>query len=184
MKNKQPKRSDKTVEIFNTIFIIGVFFTFTKMIDYLQWTFQLIKKWELPNEPFFSKINIINSSTNVSVTAYLMFAVSYIFAFAFIILGLYALNKTKKLFSEQQFFNKEVGLNFKKAGNYFFAFVIAHMLIDIVFLAWSKTSSKAIDLLSTKQLIFLVLGFLMFFLSEVFKKITVLKDDNNVVSTK
>ncbi len=163
-------KASKGIQAFNTIYIIGIIFAFGKLIDYLQWTFQLIKKWSLPDEPFFSKVNLINSDFQISITAYLIFAIFYIIVFGFILLGLYQLNKTRKLSLERKFFQREVSVSFKKAGKSFLAFAFGTLLIDIVFLLWVSTSRRLIDLISTELLVFVILGYLMFFLADILKE--------------
>lgn len=179
MKNKT-KNKDKGIKAFNTIYIIGIVFATMKLIDYLQWAFQLTKKWRLPDEPFFSKVNLINSDVEISITAYLIFAISYIIVFGFIFLGLYQLNKTIKLFAETNIFQKEVGSAFKKAGKSFLAFAFGTLIIDIVVLAWAQTSNRVIELLSTELIIFLILGYLMFFLADIFKEGITLREENEL----
>lgn len=175
---KQPKSSDKGIKAFNIMYFIGIIFAVGKIIDYLQWTFQLIKKWNIPEEPFFSKVNLINSDIEITVAAYLVFAIAYTLVFGFVILGLYQLNETTKLFAERKIFQEEVGVAFRKAGKSFLAFTYGTFIIDVAFLAWANTSSRLIDLLSTELLVFLILGYLMFFLSDIFKEgITISKEN-------
>jgi len=179
MKNRT-KKTDKGIKAFNTIYIIGIIFAGTKLIDYLQWTFQLVKKWRLPDEPFFSKVSVINSEVQIAITAYLFFALAYIIIFGFIFLGLYQLNKTTKLFAEKKIFQKEVSSAFKKAGKSFLTFAYGTLIIDIAFLAWAKTSNRVVDLLSTELLVFLILGYLMFFLADIFKEGITLQEENEL----
>ncbi|SHI31351.1 DUF2975 domain-containing protein [Aquimarina spongiae] len=174
------KKTGTGIQAFNTIYIIGIIFVIGKLTDDLQWTFQLIKKWSLPEEPFFSKVNIANSDVQISITAYLIFAIAYILVFGFIILGLYQLNNTTKLLAEKKIFQQEVSSAFKKAGKSFLAFAFGTLLIDIAFLAWAKTSSRVVDLLSTELLVFLILGYFMFFLADVFKKGISLQEENEL----
>ena len=178
--DKKSKKTDKGIQAFNTIYIFGIIFAIGKLIDYLQWTFQLIKNWSLPDEPFFSKVNLINSDVQISIVAYLIFAISYILVFGFIILGLYQLHKTTKLFADRKIFQQEVGVAFKKAGKSFLTFAFGTFIIDILFLAWAQTSSRVIDLLSTELLVFLILGYLMFFLADIFKEGITLQDENEL----
>ena len=168
--NNKTKKADKGINAFNTIYIIGIIFAGTKLINYLQWTFQLAKKWRLPDEPFYSKVNLVNSDAEISVMAYLIFAIAYLIVFGFIILGFYQLNNSTKLLTEKTIFQQEVGLAFKKAGNSFFIYAFGTLFIDVAFLAWAQTSNRVIDLLSTELLVFIILGYLMYFLSDVFKK--------------
>lgn len=177
---KETKKTDKGIKAFNTIYIIGIVFAGMKLIDYLQWTFQLIRKWKLPQEPFFSKVNLANIDVEMSITAYLFFAVSYIIVFGLVFLGLYQLNKTTKLFAEKILFQKEVGLAFRNAGKSFLAFAFGTLIIDISVLAWAQTSSRVIDLLSTELIVFIILGYLMFFLADIFKEGITLKEENEL----
>ena len=179
--NKETASTGKGITSFTTIYIIGVIFATTKMNDYLQWTFQLIKKWDLPDDPFFSKVSILNSTVEISTTAYLVFALAYILVFGFIILGLYQLNSTTKLFEGKRIFQQQVSQSFKKAGKSFLAFAFGTFLIDIAFLAWAHTSSRVMDLLSTELLVFLILGYLMFFLADVFKEGITLQEENDLI---
>lgn len=174
----QTKTTDKGIKAFNTIYVFGIVFAGLKFIDYLQWTFQLTKNWELPAEPFFSKV--ILADTDMSLPAYLVFAILYMIVFGFIFLGLYQLNKTAKLFAQKSIFKKEVGSAFKSAGESFLAFAVGTLVIDIAVLAWAQTSSRVIDLLSTELIVFIILGYLMFFLADVFKEGITLKEENEL----
>lgn len=174
------KNNNKGIHAFNTIYIGGVIFATFKLIDYLQWTFQLVKKWELPAEPFFSKVSLVGADTTISIGAYLFFAMAYILAFALIFLGLYQLNNSTKLLLQEQIFRQEVSAAFKKAGHYFLGFAIGTLLIDIAFLAWAQTSSMFVELLSTELLVFFIMGYLMYFLSDVFKKGIHLQEENEL----
>jgi len=126
MRNKR-KKTDKGINAFNTVYIMGIIFAVMKLIDYL-----------------------------------------------------YQLNKTTKLFAEKIIFQKEVGSAFKKAGKSFLAFAFGTLIIDIAILAWTQTSSRVIDLLSTELIVFLILGYLMFFLADIFKKGITLKEENDL----
>lgn len=179
MKNKT-KNTAKGIKAFNTIYIIGIVFAGSKLIGYLLWTFQLIEKWNLPDEPFFSKVNLANSNVEISVTAYLIFAIAYNIVFGFIILGLYQLNKTTKLLAEKKIFQEEVGSAFRKAGKSFLVFAFGTLIIDVAFLTWAKTSNRVIDLLSTELLVFVILGYLMFFLSDIFKEGITIREENEL----
>jgi hypothetical protein len=179
MKNKT-KNTNKGITSFNTIYMFGVAFATLKLIDYTQWTFQLVKRWRLPEEPFFSKVNLVNSNVEISITAYLIFAIAYIIVFGFIILGLYQLNKTTKLFHEKNIFQEKVGSTFKKAGKSFLAFAYGTFIIDVAFLVWANTSNMFTDLLSTELLVFLILGYLMFFLADIFKEGITIREENEL----
>jgi hypothetical protein len=174
------KNTDKGIKAFNTIYVIGIVFAGIKLIDYLQWTFQLIRKWELPKEPFFSKVNLTSLDIEMSITAYLFFAIAYILVFGFIFLGLYQLNKTTKLFAENDIFQKEIGSAFKKAGKSFLSFAFGTLIIDIAILAWTQTSSRINSLLSTELIVFLIFGYLMFFLADIFKEGITLREENEL----
>lgn len=179
MENKS-KKTSKGIKAFNTVYTIGIIFASLKLLDYIHWTFLLARKWSLPEEPFFSKVKVLNSGPEISLAAYLTFAIAYIIVFGFIILGLYQLKKTTKLFSEKKIFQQEASLAFKKAGKSFLAFAFGTLIIDIAFLAWTQTSNKVIDLLSTELIVFLILGYLMFFLSDIFKEGISIKEENEL----
>lgn len=170
----------KGVKAFNTIFIFILIFAGWKLFDYLQWTFQLVRKWQLPDEPFFSKVNLANIDANMSITVYLIFAISYIIVFGFIFLGLYELNKTTKLLEGNKVFQKQVGIAFKKAGKAFLAFAFGTLIVDISVLAWAQASSKVIDLISPELIVFFILGYLMFFLADIFNKGISLQEENEL----
>lgn len=178
--NNKKRNKDKGIVAFNSIYLIGIIFAIGKLIDYLQWTFQLIKKWNLPDEPFFSKVQLTNSNVEISLTSYLIFALAYIFVFGFIIYGLYLLNESTKLLTAKNIFQEKVGSAFRKAGKSFLAFAFGTLIIDIAFLAWANTSNRFIDLLSTELLVFFILGYFMFFLSDVFKKGIAIKKENEL----
>ena len=55
MKEQIYKKS-KEGRSFYTIYIIGTIFAAIQGIEHLNWTFQLIKNWQLPEAPFFSKV--------------------------------------------------------------------------------------------------------------------------------
>ena len=177
MKNKA---TTKGIKAFETIYYIGIIFASLKLLDYLKWTFQIIKNWNLPDQPFFSKIDLINSDVEISLTAYLVFAIAYIIAFGFIILGLYQLKESIKLFADNKIFENNVSDAFLKAGKSFFVFAFGTFIIDITLLIWTMTGSRVIDLMSTELIVFVILGYLMFFLSDVFKKGITIKEENEL----
>ena len=178
--NDSTTKSNQGIKAFNTLYIVGVIFALTKLIDDLKWTYQLAKNWKIPEEPFFTKVFLVNAEASASVTAYLIFAIAYILLFGFIFLGLYQLNGSAKLFAEKKIFQSEVGAAFKKAGNSFLTFAFGTLLIDIAFLAWTQTSSRVMDLLSTELMVFLILGYVMYFLSDVFKEGIMLREENEL----
>lgn len=179
MKNKT-KKTEKGVEAFKTIYVAGIAFAIIKLLDDVKWTIQLAKNWSLPDEPFFSKVNLLNSDVEMSITAYLIFAIAYLLIFGFIFLGLYQLNRTTKLFAKNIIFQKEVGLAFKKAGKSFLTFAFGTFIIDTALLVWARTSSRLMDLMSTELLVFLILGYLMFFLADIFKEGISIKEENEL----
>ncbi|UII20844.1 DUF2975 domain-containing protein [Fulvivirga ligni] len=172
--------TNKGIKAFKAIYLVGIIFAVMKLIEYLQWTFQLIKKWRLPEEPFFSKVNLNGIDADMPISAYLVFGILYIVVFGFIFLGLYQLNNTTKLISENIIFQKEVGSAFKKAGRSFLAFAFGTLIIDISVLLWAQTSNRVIDLLSTELIVFLILGYLMLFLADIFKEGITLQEENEL----
>ncbi len=179
MKTKE-KNTAKSIKNFGIIYTIVIIFAIFKLFTYLKWTFQLVKNWQLPNEPFFSKVNLINSDVDVSLEAYLIYAILYMIAFSFVILGIYQLKKTMKLFIEKHIFQKEISLAFKKAGKSFLIFIYGTYIIDVFLIIWTKNSNRFIDLLSTELFIFLILGYLMFFLSDIFKEGIAIREENEL----
>lgn len=174
------KSSSKGIKAFNTVYFIGIVFVFIKILENLKWTFQLSKNWVLPKEPFFSKVDITNSNVKLSITTYLIFAILYILLYGFIIKGLIYLNRTIKLLSQNNFFQEGISNSFKKAGKSFLIFAFGTYTIDIVLLFWAKTNNRIIDLVSTELIIFIILGYLLYFLSEVFKEGTTIKNENDL----
>jgi hypothetical protein len=165
---------------FNTVYFIGSAFAALKLLDYLQWTVQLARKWQLPEAPFFSKVNLTDLDNEMSLTAYLVFALAYILAFSCIILGLYQLKNLSKFFEDNTIFQNEISDAFLKAGKYFLVFAFGTFAIDVALLLWNLTSSRVIDLLSTELIVFTILGYIMFFLADVFKKGIHLQEENEL----
>ena len=177
MKNKTTTKGFKA---FETVYYIGIVFAMLKLLDYLQWTFQLIRKWSLPKTPFFSKVDLVNNNVEMSIEAYLIFAMSYIVMFSFIILGLCQLKKSINLFDDNKVFQKDISDVFLKAGKSFFVFVFGTFIVDVALLIYTMTGSRIIDLMSTELIVFIILGYLMFFLSDVFKKGIIIKQENDL----
>ena len=142
--------------------------------------FSIDTKMEPTRNTFFSKIDLINSDIKISIAAYLVFAIAYIIAFSFIIFGLYQLKESIKLFSNNNVFQKSISEMFLKAGRSFFLFAFGTFAIDITLLAYTLTGSRVIDLMSTELIVFTILGYLMFFLSDVFKQGIIIKEENDL----
>ena len=173
-------KPEKGFKAFETIYYIGILFAFLRLIEYFKWTFQLVKKWSLPEEPFFSKITLANSAAEISITTYLIFAIAYILIFCFILLGLYELKESFKLFESNTFFKDEISRSFLKVGKSFFIFAFGTFIIDIALLACIMGGVPVIDLMSTELVVFVILGYLMYFLSDVFKKGVMIKEENDL----
>lgn len=174
------KKKFKGINSFNVLYFIGVIVMAHKMLDYLHWTFLLIRKWSMPEEPFFSQVDISQSDVHISLVVYLIFAIAYIVAFAFVLIGLYQLDKSVKLLSQNQIFLKEISEDFKKAGTSFLIFPFGTFAIDVVLLFWTRTSSRVVDLFSTEKILFLILGYLLFFLSDIFSEGVIIKEENEL----
>lgn len=173
-------RAPKGIKAFNTVYIIGIIFAIGKLIEYLQWTFLLIRKWDLPDKPFFSKVNLLDNDIYLSVPTYVIFSTAYIIAFGFIILGLYQLSRTTKMLSENKIFQRDISQAFRKAGKSFLVFAFGTFFIDVILLIWANTSSRVVDLLSTELIVFVILGYLMFFLSDVFHEGVAINEENEL----
>ena len=181
MKNKL--KSDKKtngIKAFNTIYLFGIAFVFIKVLEYLVWTFQLLENNGLPEEPFFSKVNLDSSDIELSVSTQLIFASAYILGWGFVIFGLFHLNKTTKSIRNNTIFQEETKISFQKAGKSFLAFAYGTLIIDIALLAWAHTSNRVIDLLSTELMIFLIFGYLMFFLADIFQEGVTISKENEL----
>lgn len=170
----------KGLKAFNTFCFLGIAFAVSKLFTYLTWVFQLIKDWSLPETPFFSKVSLVNSKVEITPTIYVIFALAYIIIFCFIIIGLYQLIKATKLLANNQIFKEGTSIAFKRAGTSFLIFAYGTFIIDFIFLLWGQTSNKLFNLLSTELILFLVLGYLMYFLSSIFKEGEVIKKENDL----
>lgn len=178
---KRTKNKDNQFKAFQTLFAIGVITAFLKFIDYIKWTFNLIRNWELPEAPFFSNVNLSTSNVDFSITAYLIFAIANIIVFLIIFYGFYQIHRISKLFERKDIFKKEVGLAFSKAGKSFFLFGLGKVCIEIAIIVWAgKTSIRISELFSTELTIFILFGYVMFFLADVFKEGIVLKEENEL----
>lgn len=179
MKSKlQPKL--KGLYALRTISIIGILFALYKLTYYLNWTYQLVTNWSLPEIPFFSKVSLANSNVEISTTVYLIFALAYSIVFCFIIVGLFHLIKASKLLLNNQIFEEEISDAFNKAGKAFLIFGFGTFIIDFFFLLYALTSNRLNDLLSTELILFSILGYLMLFLSSIFKEGNVIKKENDL----
>lgn len=178
--NTKLNKATKGIKSFETIYYFGIIFAILRLVAYFKWTFQLIRKWDLPEEPFFSKINLTNSEAEISITYYLIFAIAYILIFCFILLGLYQLNESMKLFANNTIFQDKISKAFLKAGKSFFIFAFGTFIIDIALVMCTTGNIPVIDLMSTELVVFVMLGYLMYFLSDVFKKGIMIKQENDL----
>ena len=182
MKNGVTQKSKKKgIKAFRTIYVIGIIFAILKLIEYLNWTSQLVRNWNLPDEPFFSKVNLMNSNIDLSISTYLIFSIAYIIVFGFVLLGFYQLNSTTKLLTEKKIFKRDISISLKKAGNSFLIFAFGTLAIDTALLFVARTSNRIIDLLSTELIIFLIFGYLLFFLSDVFREGVTINEENELI---
>ncbi|WP_282071077.1 DUF2975 domain-containing protein [Polaribacter atrinae] len=179
-KNTISKKTEKGYKAFETIYYIGIIFAVLRLVEYFKWTFQLVKKWSLPEALFFSKITLTNTDTEISIATYLIFAIAYILIFCFILLGLYQLKESIKLFENNTIFKDEVSKSFLKAGKSFFIFAFGTFIIDITLLFCIMGGIPFIDLMSTELVVFVLLGYLMYFLSDVFNKGIMIKEENDL----
>ncbi|AQS94685.1 hypothetical protein BXQ17_11645 [Polaribacter sp. BM10] len=178
--NTVSEKSKKGFKAFETIYYIGIIFAVLRLVEYFKWTLQLVKKWSLPEAPFFSKITLTNTNAEVSIITYLIFAIAYMFIFCFILLGLYQLKESIKLFENNTIFKNEISNSFLKAGKSFFIFAFGTFIIDIALLFCIMGGIPVIDLMSTELVVFVILGYLMYFLSDVFKKGVMIKEENDL----
>ena len=170
----------KGINAFLTLYFIAVIIVVEQLIKYSQWTVQLVKKWELPKEPFFSKINLVPLDLDLSLYQYIGFAITYMIFYGFILIGLIQLNRTIKLLSEKKLFLPEISSDFKKAGKSFLIFVIGTFIVDFSLLLTASTSKPILDLFATETIVFIILAYLLFFLSDILKEGVLLKEENEL----
>lgn len=173
-------KSDKGINAFTMLYFVGVILVVERLINYTQWTVKLLKHWELPQTPFFSKIDLSHLDTDLSLKMYLAFAVAYIFFYSFILVGLIQLNRVIKLLSERKIFLPEVSSDFKKAARSFMIFVIGTFIVDFALLLVAWTSVPVLSLFATETIVFVILSYLLYFLSDILKEGILLKEENEL----
>ena len=179
MENKSEKGL-RGINAFSFLYFAGLILVVEQLVYYSQWTIRLIKNWELPNEAFFSKINLLPLDSDLSLTWYLVFAIAYIVFYTFILIGLIQLNRALKLLSEKIIFLPEISSDFKKAGKSLMIFVIGTFIVDFALLLTASTSRPILDLFATETVVFVILSYLLFFLSDILKEGIVLKEENEL----
>ena len=181
MKNKQkPEKEFKGISAFSLLYFVGLILVIEQLIDYSQWTSRLLRKWELPDAPFFSKITLVASEAQLSLSLYATFAIAYIFFYVFILIGFVQLNKAIQLLSKKQIFLPEISSAFKKAGRSLLIFVIGTFVVDVVLLMVASTSRPVKDLFATETIVFVILAYLLFFLSDILKAGVLIKEENEL----
>jgi hypothetical protein len=170
----------KGINAFLLLYFIAVIIVVEQLIKFSQWTVQLVKKWELPEGLFFSKINLASLDLELSIYQYIGFAITYILFYGFILIGLIQLNRTIELLSQKKIFLPEISSDFKKAGKSFLIFVIGTFIVDFSLLLIAGTSKSILDLFVTETIVFIVLAYLLFFLSDVLKEGVLLKEENEL----
>lgn len=170
----------KGINAFLILYFIAVIIVVEKLIIYSQWTVQPVKKWELPEGLFFSKINLASLDLELSLYQYIGFAITYILFYGFILIGLIQLNRTIKLLSQKKIFLPEISTNFKKAGKSFLIFVIGTFIEDFSLLLSARTSKPILDFFATETIVFIVFAYLLFFLSDILKEGVLLKEENEL----
>lgn len=175
-----PKKSSKGISAFSFLYYGGLVIVCTKLIQYGQWIFQLLKNWRLPEEPFFSKIVLLPTETQFSPSVYLVFAILYTLFYSFILVGYFQLDRAIKLLSKQKIFLPEVHSDFKRAARSFLIYVLGTFLVDFIFLVTAYTSRPILSLFATETIVFIMLGYLLLFLADVLKEGIVLKQENEL----
>jgi len=170
----------KGLRAFKVLYFVSIIVVVKNLIGYLQWTFQLVKKWALPEEAFFSNIELTGTEGQISITSYLIVAICYIVFYAFIPVGLIRLERTLRLLSENKLFLKEIIIDFQKAGRFFLVFFVGTFATDILLLLIASTGRPVLSLFSTDNVVFFILAYLLFFLSDILKQGIVLKEENEL----
>ena len=85
-----------------------------------------------------------------------------------------------KLFANNTIFQDKISKAFLKAGKSFFIFAFGTFIIDIALVMCTTGNIPVIDLMSTELVVFVMLGYLMYFLSDVFKKGIMIKQENDL----
>lgn len=174
------KKTLKGINAFTLLWYVGLFFVGEKIIEYSIWIIRLLKKWELPNEPFMSKIDLTNADTEISLYAYLILATGYLIFYLFILLGLIQITNSIHQLSQNKIFLKEMGTSFRKAGRFFLVFVIGTFLVDVAALFFSWSSSPIVDLFVTETIVFILLSYLLFFVADILEEGVILKEENEL----
>jgi hypothetical protein len=115
-----------------------------------------------------------------SPSVYLTFALFYILFYAFILIGFFQLDRAIKLLSKQKIFLPEIHTAFKKAARSFLIYVVGTFIVDFIFLITASTSRPILNLFTTETIVFIILGYLLLFLSDVLKEGIVLKQENEL----
>mgnify|MGYP003691487195 CR=1 FL=1 len=179
MKSRTKGKSKGMAFLFSIKFF-GLMFVTGRLVAYISWTYELVKNWAIPTEPFFAKVTVLHSSNALTVEGYLAFAIAYIVAFGLVILGMLQLEKSTRLCTDTSLFQEKIGHAFKKAGISFLIFAFVTFWLDTFYLFFESTSSRTLDLLSTELLVFTILGFLLLFLSDVFKEGITIREENEL----
>lgn len=182
MKNqtKNTEKGSKGRNAFLIIYFVGLILVAEQLIHYAQWTILLIKNWELPNQPFFSKINLLTIESDLSLNLYLVFAIAYIIFYLFILIGLVQLNRSVALLSKKKLFLPEISSDFKKAGKSLMIYVVGTFIVDFILILVASTSQPILDLFSTETGVFVILSYLLLFMSDILKEGVVLKKENEL----
>lgn len=179
-KASKKEKQHSGISGFSMLHFVGIIFVISVLLNYSQWTLRLIRKWELPTEPFFSKINLLPEEADMSLTAYLIFSIGYIAFYIFIIIALERLRKSISLLSAKKLFVTEVSAGFKAAGRYFMTFVIGTFILDVALLAVASTGRPVLDLIATETVVFVILAYVLFFMSDIFEEGILLKEENDL----
>jgi len=160
------------------LWYIGILFIGEKLIQSAIWVFKLVKNWELPEQEFMSKIDLLGNGVELSLNAYLVFGILYFITYLFLGLGIVQMAKPIDMMSKNKLFFQSVSKNFRKAGSSFLIFVIGTFVVDIALLAVTRGSSPAIALFSTETILFVIVGYLMFFLADILSEASLIREEN------
>lgn len=177
---KKTSKKNKVIRSFEFVVSGGIIFAFIKILELITNFFKLIEDKSIENQLFFSRIDLSKSNVELSLTTYIIFALAYLLIWGFVIYGFFQLIKISKQLNKGKIFNSNTSELFKKAGKAFVYFGFGTLLIDIAVLIIALTSNRLVDLLSIEIIIFIIFGYMMYFLSDVFNEGFIINEENEL----
>jgi len=157
----------KGIKSFGFIYMIGLIALSESIIQYSQWVIRLLKRWKLPDEPFFSKISLVGAEQNLSLETYLIFALLYIAFYCCIIWGFFKLTKALQLLEESRVFDQNLKSMFRGTATLFLVYVAGTFIVDVVLLAVADTNRPVMDLIASETFVFILMAYLLYFIADI-----------------